>query len=170
MLGNTLRSWSGWMDPSTACTCECASRHSGNSQPISPQTADDMSPSSDTYEQPCTVSSVCSSSITVLKGKKKNHTFFSSTVIIKCLEQRCILYRCCHTFALIHLLQAVDPSDRGMFEWWVKQLLLFDFPNTGCKLLHKMYEQYSYILKNFLADGFFSLSLSLPIMKILPTR
>uniref|UniRef100_A0A3Q2ZUR7 Ras-related GTP-binding protein n=1 Tax=Kryptolebias marmoratus TaxID=37003 RepID=A0A3Q2ZUR7_KRYMA len=25
MLGNTLRSWSGWTAPSTACTCECAS-------------------------------------------------------------------------------------------------------------------------------------------------
>lgn len=40
-LGNTLRSWSGWMDPSTACTCECASqgaRPSGHSQPIRPQT------------------------------------------------------------------------------------------------------------------------------------
>lgn len=41
MLGNTLRSWSGWMDPNTACTCECASEGagpSGHSQPIRPQT------------------------------------------------------------------------------------------------------------------------------------
>lgn len=41
MLGNTLRSWSGWMDPNTACTCECASDGagpSGHSQPIRPQT------------------------------------------------------------------------------------------------------------------------------------
>ena len=37
-----MRSWSGWMDPNTACTCECASqgaRPSGrHSQPIRRQT------------------------------------------------------------------------------------------------------------------------------------
>lgn len=38
MLGNTLRSWSGWMDPSTACTCGCASPFASLPQPISWQT------------------------------------------------------------------------------------------------------------------------------------
>lgn len=42
MPGNTLRSWSVWTDPSTACTCGCASQYFslcplGHSQPITPQ-------------------------------------------------------------------------------------------------------------------------------------
>lgn len=76
MLGNTLRSWSGWTDPSTACTCECANQPSAfvssdTLQPISPQTADDLlrSSSSDTHEQLCAVSSISSHSITVITGE-----------------------------------------------------------------------------------------------------
>lgn len=42
MPGNTLRSWSVWTDPSTACTCGCASQYFslcplGPFQPITPQ-------------------------------------------------------------------------------------------------------------------------------------
>lgn len=67
MLGNTLRSWSEWMDPSIACTCGCASLcicPSGYSQPISSQTA--CCGLLVSHEQPCTVSSISSYSITVI--------------------------------------------------------------------------------------------------------
>lgn len=48
-LGNTLRSWSGWTDPNTACTCECASECAcprGHSRPIRLQTTCGGLPSS----------------------------------------------------------------------------------------------------------------------------
>lgn len=130
MLGNTLRSWSGWTDPSTACTCECASRcvcPSGHSQPISPQTADDMwrSSSSDTYEQPCTVSSISSYSITVIMGKIMSSFPLQWSLSILNNDT---FYLCCHT--LSYKVDSFTPRGESQWsdvKWRMKQLILFDF-------------------------------------------
>ena len=124
MLGNTLRSWSGWMDLSTACTCECASQcvhASGSSQPISPQTADGMlRSSSDTYEQPCTVSSISSHSITVIKGKSYFlwSNFYSDH---KYHEQWCFL------FEIFVLTWGIKVKWLAVFtmKWWLRLLSHF---------------------------------------------
>lgn len=155
MLGNTLRSWSEWMDPSIACTCGCASLcicPSGYSQPISSQTA--CCGLLVSHEQPCTVSSISSYSITVITREIILFLFCSNfyrrsdnsslggggggkkSCLDTLKEMYCVYYRgevgegyvCCHTLSyfsrFIHSMQWIPMI--GDVSPYEKQQILYD--------------------------------------------
>lgn len=161
MLGNTLRSWSGWMDPSTACTCECASWSVWFRWILSANQSTDRRRRL-AILQLCHIRAALHCFLYIFTFNHsyygRNHIFFSSTVIIseqrlhsveilaltRRIEVRWIVvftlgvrgggYLCCHT--LSYIVDSFTPCRESQWsgEWWAAATVWFS--NAVCKLLH----------------------------------